>query len=212
MRTRQSLDDEADTRNDARWRHRGHTGWLLCVTALVAVACAGDSGSATTVSSELSTSAPAASTTAASSLTTTESGTVATTLGTEAASSECPSLTAADVEAITGVSVVAVERGATAGSGGTCANYSTADGGGYVGVNVLSGADSYALSFPPEGAYLPPEELSGIGDEAAGFRLIESWPYSYVVARQGETVAVVFSLSQEITDAQIAEMAATALG
>ena len=124
---------------------------------------------------------------------------------------ECASLSAADVEAITGVAVVAVARGSNVGAGGTCGNYETTSGVAFMGVNVLSGADSYVLSFPPEGAYQPAEELAGIGEEAVGFRLLEGYPLTYVIAREGDDVVVIFSLTQDITDEQMTQMATKAL-
>ncbi len=180
---------------------------LYVVTAalLLIAACGGDSATGSTndgVSGTSTTGGPSAVTTLAG----------ASTTAAAQEGDECPSLTAADVKTITGVEVVAVPRGSDVGAGGMCANYQTTAGDGFVGVNVLTGADTYELSFPPEGAYQPAEQLTGIGEEAVGFRLLAGYPLTYVVARQGENVVVVFSLSQDITDEQMSQMATRALG
>jgi hypothetical protein len=180
---------------------------LCFLTALLLVAaCGGDSATGST-----DVAAAATTTTSGPSAVTTLAG-ASTTEASAQEGDECPSLTATDVQTITGVEVVAVPRGSDVGAGGMCANYQTTAGDGFIGVNVLTGADSFELSFPPEGAYQPAEDLAGIGDEAVGFRLLAGYPLTYVVARQGENVVVVFSLSQEITDDQMTQMATKALG
>ena len=179
---------------------------LLALALLLNAACGGDSATGSTGAG-----ASAATTTTGVSSVTSEAG-VSTTSAPPEEGDECPSLTAADVQTITGVEVVAVPRGSDVGAGGMCANYQTTAGEGFIGVNVLSGADTFELSFPPEGAYQPVEELAGIGDEAVGFRLLAGYPLTYVIARRGENVVVVFSLSQDITDDQMTQMATKALG
>ena len=188
-----------------RVRHLRVLGLVASAILLIA-GCGGDSitGSTNSVPS-------GASTTSGVSSVTTEAAVSTTAVATQEGD-ECPQLTAADVQTITGVEVVAVPRGSAVGAGGMCANYQTTSGDGFIGINVVSGTDNYQLSFPPEGTYQPAEELTGIGDEAVGFRLLAGYPLTYVVARKGENVVVVFSLSQDITDEQMTQMTAKALG
>lgn len=180
---------------------------LILALALVVGACGG--GAADTTEGPVADTVAGVATTSPDASPTTTAGPETTVSAEEA--SDCPQLTAADVLEITGVEVVPVSRGDNVGAGGYCANYSSLDESGAVGINVLSGSDSFEASFPPEGAYLPAEPLSGVGDRAMGFRLIEGYPFSYVVAQAGDRVVVIFSLNEGITDEMMEAMATRAL-
>jgi hypothetical protein len=63
----------------------------------------------------------------------------------------CNVLTPADIKAVTGVDVQPLARGGSPGAGG-CANFKTADGHAYLGVNRYRGAGKYqtAVASVPE--------------------------------------------------------------
>jgi hypothetical protein len=130
------------------------------------------------------------------------------------AGGECAVLTAADVTAVTGAAVTAVARGAFAGAGGTCGNYATAAGEGYLGVNRLTSAAEYSASIDavPADVYPVRERLTGLGDEAVLFKDRAVRPYiRYLVARQGAGGVVIFPHTDAISDDALKQLAAKAL-
>lgn len=132
------------------------------------------------------------------------------------ASGECAVLDPAAVERVTGTAVRGVARGSFAGAGGTCANYTTADGKPYLGVNALTSAGEYAstVAAVPAMVYQDKTPLSGLGDEALLFTDRADRPsIRYLVARKGERGVVLFPLSgaADVSDAQLRELAEVAL-
>ena len=131
-----------------------------------------------------------------------------------AGSSEiCEILTAADVQASTGVSVQRIERNPAIGAGGTCANFAGADGQAYLGVNRLSGLTDYTASVNavPVDVYPTKEPIAGLGEEAVLFK--GPGGLRYLVARQGAAGVVLFPLGEgfKMSDQQLRDLAAKAL-
>ena len=127
------------------------------------------------------------------------------------AAAECPILTVADIQAITGASVKPMPFGATAGAGGTCANYTDTNGHAYLGVNRLTTEAQYAASVAavPQDVYPSKIRLEGVGDEGVLF----SGPghIRYLVARLGRTGVVIFPLTRDLSDEQLKRLAGRAL-
>ena len=130
-----------------------------------------------------------------------------------AAPAECALLTAADVQAVTGVAVVRIERTPEIGAGGTCVNFADPDGRAYLGVNRLDSKAAYAASVSavPEDIYPTREPVAGLGDEAVFLK--GPGGLRYLVARKGAGGVVLFPLGQgfEMTDDQLRELASRAL-
>jgi hypothetical protein len=133
--------------------------------------------------------------------------------GAEATTTECALLTAADVQAVTGVAVTRIERKPEIGAGGTCVNFAAPDGQAYLGVNRLDTEGQYAASVAavPEDIYPTRESIAGLGDEAV--MLKGPGGLRYLVARKGSSGVVLFPLGQgfEMTDDQLRELASRAL-
>jgi hypothetical protein len=131
----------------------------------------------------------------------------------EATATECALLTAADVQAVTGVAVTRIERKPEIGAGGTCVNFAGPDGQAYLGVNRLDSEGAYASSVAavPEDVYPTREPLAGLGDEAV--LLKGPGGIRYLVARKGGGGVVLFPLGKgfEMTDDQLRELASRAL-
>jgi hypothetical protein len=131
----------------------------------------------------------------------------------QASADRCDILTEADIQAVTGVTVVRVERGAVAGAGGTCANFMTTDSLAYLGVNRLESAGEYTASVNavPSDVYPAQETVSGLGDEGV---LFKGPGMSYLVVRKGNSGVVVFPMGQGagMPDAQLRDLASKALG
>jgi hypothetical protein len=127
------------------------------------------------------------------------------------AASECPILTVADIQVVTGATVRPVPRGSSPGAGGTCANYTGADSHAYLGVNQLTTAAEYTASVAavPTDIYPKQEKLTGIGDEGVLF----SGPggIRYLVARRGNAGVVIFPLTRDMSDQQLKGLAQRAL-
>ena len=127
--------------------------------------------------------------------------------------SQCEILTAADVLAVTGVTVMRVERGAVTGASGTCVNFITADSLAYLGVNRLNSAGEYTASVNavPADVYPTRDAVSGLGDEAV---LFKGPGMSYLVVRKGASGVVLFPMGQGagMPDPQLRDLAPRALG
>ncbi len=125
--------------------------------------------------------------------------------------SECAILTAADIQAITGVAVHAIPRLSAPGAGGTCSNYATAEGDNYLGVNRLTSRSEYqaSVSAVPEDVYPEKETLRGVGEEAVVFKA--PGHIRYLVARSGGHGVVLFYAGQFPTDEQLKQLAVRAL-
>jgi len=76
----------------------------------------------------------------------------------------CSTLTAADVQKITGTQVHNVLRESKPGGGGRCANFAKSDGNLYLGVSRLTSESDYkkAVASVPESVYPNREKLSGV--------------------------------------------------
>ena len=125
----------------------------------------------------------------------------------------CELLTAADVQAVTGVTVRRIERNPAIGAGGTCVNFAGADGQAYLGVNRLGSAAEFTASADAVPGDLYPEKvpLPGLGDEALLFK--GPGGLRYLVARQGTSGVVLFPLGEgsKMSDQQLRDLAAKAL-
>lgn len=125
---------------------------------------------------------------------------------------QCDILTAADVQAATGMAVQRIERNPAIGAGGNCVNFASADGQAYLGVNRLSSAGEFksAVGAVPEDVYPIKEPVAGLGDEAMLFKSPEGLRY---LARRGEAGVVLFPLGSgfEMTDQQLRDLASKAL-
>ena len=111
------------------------------------------------------------------------------------AGEECSTLTAADVQKITGTQVHNVLRESKPGGGGRCANFAKSDGNLYLGVSQLTSELDYkkAVASVPESVYPNREKLSGVGDE--GVLMKDSTGLiRYLVARKGNHGVILFPL------------------
>ena len=108
-----------------------------------------------------------------------------------------------------------VARGSFAGAGGTCGNYTNADGEPYLGINRLTSAADYraSLAAVPDSIYPVRQALPGIGEEAVLFSDSAQNPHlRYLIARSGEQGIVIFPFSNaHLTDDQLKDLAAAAL-
>jgi len=129
------------------------------------------------------------------------------------AAAQCQILTVADIQAVTGSTVMRVERGAVLGAGGTCANFATADSHAYLGVNHLASQSEYASSVGavPADVYPTKEPVAGLGDEAVLFK--GPGGLRYLVARQGGAGVVLFPMGEgaNMSDQQLHDLASRAL-
>ena len=127
----------------------------------------------------------------------------------------CAILTPADILAVTGIEVHLIARGQSAGAGGTCGNYATAEGDAYLGVNALETASDYAASVSavPQDVYPRREGLVGLGDEALLMK-DDTGMLRYLVARKGQRGVVLFPLGRKgraMSDGQLRQLAERAL-
>jgi hypothetical protein len=126
---------------------------------------------------------------------------------------DCNVLTPADIKAVTGVEVQPLPRGGSPGAGG-CANFKTADGHAYLGVNRYRGPGKYqtAVASVPESVYPKRTPVTGLGDEAVLMK-DDTGKLRYLVARKGETTVVLFPLSftEPMSDEQLRKLAERAL-
>jgi hypothetical protein len=141
----------------------------------------------------------------------------ANTTGTMSSSGECSALTAADISTVTGDSVTAVARGSFPGAGGTCGNYTSADGKPYLGINVSKSTGAYqmALSAVPKEIYPVSEKLQGVGDEAVLLKdSAQNTHMRYLVAHKGDAAVVLFPLTGQdnLSDDELKQLASRALG
>jgi hypothetical protein len=140
----------------------------------------------------------------------------ATPKATTGATDECSALTVADIKTITGADVEAVARGAFPGAGGTCGNYTLADGRPFLGVNVLESKGLYdvAVGAVPKDVYPVRETVAGLGDEAVLMKdRAEKARMRYLVAHKGDVGVVIFPFSGgDLTDDQLKQLAAKAIG
>jgi hypothetical protein len=114
------------------------------------------------------------------------------------AAGPCDILTAEDVQEVTGTTVTRVERDASVGLGGDCANFVDAEGEPYLGVNRIAGKDyDFTVEMVPEFMYDVREPLSGLGDEAILLSAGDSG-VRYLVARTGEQGVVLFPLGDGV--------------
>ncbi|HEX6107650.1 MAG TPA: hypothetical protein VFZ26_18845 [Gemmatimonadales bacterium] len=129
------------------------------------------------------------------------------------AAERCDILTAADVQAVTGVAVTRIDRNAAMGAGGTCVNFASPDGRAYLGVNRLESQGEFTASVEavPSDVYPDRSPVAGLGDEAVLFE--GPGGLRYLVARKGEAGIVLFPLGEgfEMTDDQLRELASRAL-
>jgi hypothetical protein len=129
------------------------------------------------------------------------------------AAAPCELLSAADVQAATGVAVQRIERAAAIGAGGTCVNFATPDGQAYLGVNRLSSAGEFTSSVAavPKDIYPKQSPVPGLGEEAVLFSSPEGM--RYLVARQGTSGVVLFPLGEgfKMSDQQLTDLARQAL-
>src|SRR5690606_5892792 len=132
---------------------------------------------------------------------------------TTAAGGACEILTAADVSAITGVSVSRIDRNPAIGAGGTCANFAGEDGQVYLGVNRLAREAEFAASVNAVPVDLYPEKVSvpNLGEEAVLFKAPGG--LRYLIARQGASGVVLFPLGAGLamSDQQLTGLAERAL-
>ncbi len=113
-------------------------------------------------------------------------------------SQECPILTTADVQTITGTQVQNVPFGSKPGAGGRCANFATTDGHLYLGVSQLASAPDYnkTIAAVPESVYPRREKLTGVGDEAILMK-DSTGQLRYLVAHKGDRGVVLFPFRQK---------------
>jgi len=124
----------------------------------------------------------------------------------------CSTLTAADVQKITGTQVHNVLRESKPGGGGRCANFAKSDGNLYLGVSQLTSESDYkkAVASVPESVYPNREKLSGVGDE--GVLMKDSTGLiRYLVARKGNHGVILFPLRKGPSDEELKKLAAAAL-
>jgi hypothetical protein len=130
-------------------------------------------------------------------------------------SAECAALPSATIQQVTGTPVHGVARGSFPGAGGTCGNYTNADGEPYLGINRLTSQAEYrqSLAAVPDSIYPVRQALPGIGEEATLFSDSAHNPHlRYLVARAGDHGVVIFPFSgSHISDDQLRQLAATAL-
>jgi hypothetical protein len=132
-----------------------------------------------------------------------------------APSEGCAILTPADILTVTGIEAHLIARGQSAGAGGTCGNYATADGDAYLGVNELKTASDYAASVGavPQDVYPRREALTGLDDEAVLMK-DDTGMLRYLVARKGQRGVVLFPLGRKgraMSDGQLRQLAERAL-
>ena len=125
----------------------------------------------------------------------------------------CQLLTAADVQAVTGVTVQRIDRNPAIGAGGNCVNFAGADGQAYLGVNRLGSTGEFTAAVNAVPADVYPEKVSmpGLGEEAVLFK--GPGGLRYLVVRQGTSGVVLFPLGTgvEMSDQQLRDLAAKAL-
>ena len=132
-----------------------------------------------------------------------------------APTNECAILPSATIQQVTGTAVNGVARGSFPGAGGTCGNYTTADGTPYLGINRLTSSADYrsSLAAVPSDIYPVRQAIAGLGEEAVLFSDSAQTPhFRYLVARSGDKGVVIFPFSaSHITDTQLTQLATTAL-
>ena len=106
-----------------------------------------------------------------------------------AASTECAALPSATIQQVTGHARSRCGPRLLPGAGGTCGNYTNADGKPYLGINRLTSSADYraSLAAVPDSIYPVRQALPGIGEEAVLFSDSAQNPQlRYLVARAGE--------------------------
>lgn len=124
----------------------------------------------------------------------------------------CPTLSAADVEKISGVHVQQVPFGSKPGAGGKCANFAMDNGRLFLGVSGLASAADYATAVAavPQVIYPQRESLKDVGDEAVLMKGAGGAP-RYLVARKGDHGVIIFPFGPQPDDTKLKQLAVAAL-
>jgi hypothetical protein len=129
---------------------------------------------------------------------------------------ECPSLTAADVKALTGEDVRPVAPKEFAIGGNTCGNYVNAAGKPFVSVRILTTqqAIDWATRSVPTDVFKVHEQPNGLGDQADFYKDQAPSPtMRYLVVRKGGAAVELmpFTGARSLTDEQLFKLAIKAL-